>query len=127
MSFIKESRNKQGVKVSDHVCETCGDAFTITPSVLPKLKAGADPKRYAGCLAPFCPSYDSARDFDLAFPHEQLPDETKMAIDLGIIDPGDGTNSPGDLRKTRVGVLRRCASYFLRALSLLWWAAVARP
>ena len=54
------SQNRHGVIVSDHICDTCDEPFTVTPAV--------DETRWGGsCLDVTCKSYDPARDADRFF------------------------------------------------------------
>lgn len=52
--------NEIGTPVSEHVCESCGQGFTVCPAV-PSEKAD----EWRGCLADDCSSYDLARDIDI--------------------------------------------------------------
>lgn len=54
------SLNEHGVIVSDHVCNACGEPFTVTP-------AKGDQEWGGCCLSVDCPSYDPARDADRFF------------------------------------------------------------
>jgi hypothetical protein len=54
--------NEYGHVVSAHVCEFCGDTFTVIPPI-PDERAD----EWRGCLAPHCRSYDSSRDADKLF------------------------------------------------------------
>ncbi len=53
------SLNEFGMPVSNHVCASCGQSFTVCP---PASDSFGD-----GCLAEGCASYDVARDADLFF------------------------------------------------------------
>ncbi len=50
-----------GLRVSAHVCETCGEEFTLCPPV-EKGVAG-----WEGCGSEGCASYDPSRDMDIVF------------------------------------------------------------
>lgn len=47
--------NEYGVKVTEHICDTCGAPFTICPGV----------DDWANCLAEDCDSYDPSCEVDL--------------------------------------------------------------
>ena len=58
------SQNEYGTWQSEHVCDTCGQEFTVTPA------AGANmdqERRWGSCLAFECDSYDASRDADILF------------------------------------------------------------
>lgn len=50
-----EHTNEHGVKVTEHVCDTCGEKFTICPGV----------DDWPDCLSDDCTSYDPDREVDL--------------------------------------------------------------
>ena len=50
-----EHTNKHGVRVTEHICDTCGAEFTLCP--------GDD--RWPDCLDESCASYDPEREVDL--------------------------------------------------------------
>ena len=50
-----EHTNEHGVRVTEHVCETCGGVFTICPGV----------DDWSNCLSEDCASYDPEREVDL--------------------------------------------------------------
>jgi hypothetical protein len=52
---IGEHTNEYGIRVTEHMCETCGEEFTLTP--------GADD--WPDCLSDKCDSYDPDRETDL--------------------------------------------------------------
>ena len=60
------SLNGHGVIVSDHLCDTCNEPFTVTPAVDETLWGG-------GCLAETCESYDPARDASRFFGEDPDP------------------------------------------------------
>ncbi len=53
------SQNECGTPVSVHVCDTCGNSFTVCPA--------AGNKGWENCLGEGCPSYDAERDVDMLF------------------------------------------------------------
>jgi len=53
--------NEYGTEESKHICDTCGDEFTVCPPE----KEGSH--AYDNCLAKNCPSYDPGRDADKFF------------------------------------------------------------
>lgn len=59
---IAESVNDYGTPVSVHVCETCGNSFTLCPLVTDK-----ESTKWPDCLAQECESYDEDRDVDKLF------------------------------------------------------------
>jgi len=58
---IKNSVNEYGTPISIHICETCGQEFTVCP-LLPD-----DAKGWENCMAETCASYDPKRDADKLF------------------------------------------------------------
>ena len=50
--------NDYGTTVSQHICDTCGGAFTVCPA------QDSEGHEYDNCLAETCESYDPARDID---------------------------------------------------------------
>jgi len=58
--LIEISVNQYGTAVSEHICNTCGRPFTLTPS-----QAGKE--GWDNCLDITCDSYDESRDADLLF------------------------------------------------------------
>ena len=61
-----ESVNEFGTPVSTHVCDTCGEPFTLCPA------QGEDKPGWENCLAETCPSYDLSRDIDLAWDYSDI-------------------------------------------------------
>lgn len=61
MAHLGFDLNEYGTMLSRHVCETCGQGFTVTPA------APLDSKGWDNCLAPTCASYDVNRDLDRLF------------------------------------------------------------
>lgn len=60
-----EHKNEHGVLVSEHVCDTCSEPFTVCP--------GVKNDGWENCMAPGCPSFDPNRDVDHLFgglPHD---------------------------------------------------------
>lgn len=53
---VREHVNEYGMPISVHVCEDCGEEFTVCPP------GGED---WGGCLADTCISYDPKRDGDI--------------------------------------------------------------
>jgi len=58
--FLGYDNNMYGTKVSVHVCDTCGEKFTVCPAV------GERPG-WDNCATPECGSYDPYRDVDKLF------------------------------------------------------------
>jgi hypothetical protein len=56
---VEVEQNEHGCYRSVHLCETCGDRFTVTPP--------AGPNFGPNCMAETCPSYDPARDASIFF------------------------------------------------------------
>ena len=56
-----ESFNEYGTPVSKHICDTCGNEFTVCP------KIDDSNKNWDNCLGEECDSYDSSRDADKLF------------------------------------------------------------
>lgn len=50
-----EHTNEHGVKVTEYICDTCGNTFTVCPGV----------DDWDNCLAENCASYDPEREVDL--------------------------------------------------------------
>ena len=67
-----EHKNQHGILVSDHVCDTCGEPFTVTPAV--------DNKDWENCQAKICKSYDPKRDADPLF-SGQAPTSPVIELD----------------------------------------------
>ena len=53
------STNQYGTPISTHICDTCGEPFTLCPGVEPERED------WDNCLATTCDSYDPMRDVDL--------------------------------------------------------------
>ena len=51
-----EHTNEHGVRVTEHICDTCGVEFTVCPGV----------DGWDDCLAESCLSYDPEREVDLS-------------------------------------------------------------
>lgn len=51
--------NEHGTVVSSHICDTCGNHFTVCPDV--------GNKGWENCLGEDCESYDEGRDADKLF------------------------------------------------------------
>ena len=51
--------NEYGTMVSSHICDTCGNRFTVCPPV--------KNKDWEDCLGVDCKSYDAKRDADKLF------------------------------------------------------------
>ena len=54
------TKNEFGTPVSTHVCDTCGEEFTVCPP-------GKANEGWKNCMGVNCPSYDKSRDMDLLF------------------------------------------------------------
>ncbi len=65
---IRDSVNEFGTPVSVHVCEFCGDQFTVCPARITDKEINS----YRGCLAPGCESYDPQRDVHLLMETGQI-------------------------------------------------------
>ncbi len=63
--YIGTDLNDYGTVISQHICDTCGDAFTVCPAQDPEGHA------YNNCLAETCESYDPARDIDKAWDNSE--------------------------------------------------------
>jgi hypothetical protein len=50
-----EHTNEHGIRVTEHICETCGVYFSLTP--------GSDD--WPDCLGDDCASYDPDREIDV--------------------------------------------------------------
>ncbi len=50
-----EHTNEHGVRVTEHICEACGEPFTICPGI----------DDFPDCLGDDCDSYDPDREVDL--------------------------------------------------------------
>lgn len=50
-----------GNRFSKHICDTCGNLFTVTPAVEP------DNANFDNCLDDECPSFDPERDADVLY------------------------------------------------------------
>lgn len=50
-----EHTNEHGVRVTEHVCDTCGTEFTLCPGE----------EDWPDCLGEDCASYDPEREVDL--------------------------------------------------------------
>ena len=55
MMLLELDKNKYGAPTSVHVCEDCGDRFTVCPPAN---------ENWGGCLSDICKSYDINRDVD---------------------------------------------------------------
>lgn len=55
MTKTDERTNKHGVRVTEHICETCGEPFTVCPGV----------DDWPDCLSDTCASYDASREVNL--------------------------------------------------------------
>lgn len=75
-----EHINQYGVPVSEHVCDTCKEPFTLTPAV------DAQKDGWDNCMSKECGSYDSARDperfFAPAVVEGNLVDLGENVVDL---------------------------------------------
>lgn len=61
MAHLGFDLNQYGTMYSRHVCDTCGEGFTVTPAV------PLEGKGWDNCTAPGCASYDVNRDIDRLF------------------------------------------------------------
>lgn len=61
MMKIKETTNEHGVPVSHHICDTCGNEYTITSAVEDGTPLSKN------CMADECDSYDPMNDIDIYF------------------------------------------------------------
>jgi hypothetical protein len=53
--------NEFGTRISMHICDACGNFFTICPA------KNQEDEGWNNCLAPNCKSYDPNRDVDNMF------------------------------------------------------------
>lgn len=65
MSALGLDRNEYGTLVSVHLCNRCGNRFTVCPPVVDEEWGGE-------CLAEGCASYDLRRDIDLVWEHTDV-------------------------------------------------------
>lgn len=56
-----EAKNEYGITISTHVCDMCGDEFTVCPAV------SDGEEGWENCLTPKCKSYAPERDIDVLF------------------------------------------------------------
>lgn len=70
----KEEPNEHGTITSFHICDTCGEPFSVTP-------AAGDAEGWDNCLAEGCASYDPNRDVDAAFDSD---DELEQRTVVGL-------------------------------------------
>lgn len=61
MAHLGFDLNEYGTMFSRHVCDTCGEKFTVIPAI-PCGAGGWD-----NCLSPMCGSYGVDRDIDRMF------------------------------------------------------------
>lgn len=54
--------NEYGTQISRHVCDTCGEPFTVCPAIPPDE---VEERGWESCLSKACDSYDPLRDVDL--------------------------------------------------------------
>lgn len=59
--WIAYDTNEYGTKISRHVCDTCGEPFTLCPAQEPTAPG------WENCMMPWCDSYDPERDVDRLF------------------------------------------------------------
>lgn len=72
------SENEHGTRISVHICDTCGEEYTVTAS-----QEDFDPENFQNCLGPDCASYDVNRDVDILFmTDEEL--KTQKIVPLNI-------------------------------------------
>lgn len=78
--FVGYDNNQYGTKVSVHICDTCGDKFTVCPAV-------GDKPSWENCLRPECASYDPSRDADKLFGDDGkiLPNSKIKIVPLNLI------------------------------------------
>ena len=66
------NKNEYGVLVSHHVCDTCGQEYSICP-------APSNYEYWNNCLTEGCDSYDPHRDADILFmTNEEISKEKKV-------------------------------------------------
>ncbi len=68
---IREGRNESNTPISIHICDTCGEEFTVCPLV--------ENDGWENCLGPECSSYDKSRDVDRLFGSPDV-EITKISI-----------------------------------------------
>lgn len=67
--------NKYGTEVSLHICDTCGDKFTVCPP-------SKDSLSWVNCLSESCKSYDRSRDADKFFNN----DSDEIVFNIPILE-----------------------------------------
>lgn len=92
MSKIREYKNKHGTLTSSHICDTCGQSFTITPS------APGNGEGYENCLAPECDSYDPHRDVDILFMSDKEIANNGKLVSLKILQKRKKFKDTGKLK-----------------------------
>lgn len=70
---IRDDFNEFGTPITVHLCEFCGNEFTVCPPVLDEKL-----DQWRGCLAVECPSYDPKRDIDKLFDNPLIYPEAKI-------------------------------------------------
>lgn len=79
MTYVKKEPNEYGTGTSYHVCDTCGEEFTICPAKEPEDRG------WDHCLSDKCPSYDPSRDVELLFMSNTEIAREKTVIDIKFL------------------------------------------
>jgi len=100
-----ESTNEYGTPISTHICDTCGDEFTMCPAI------PDDDDRWPDCLSETCASYDPERDIDILFASDaEIKRKPIVSMDLlrkrkKGVKQSDGTYAADiDVLKSRLDV-----------------------
>jgi len=79
MMKIKETKNKHGVPVSHHICDTCGQDYTITSAVEDGTPLSKN------CMADNCASYDPDNDADIMFTTDEEIAREKPIVSMKML------------------------------------------
>ena len=77
------AENEYGTRISKHVCDTCGEEFTLCPAM------GEERKGWENCMDETCPSYDANRDADILFMSDDEIREKKKTVSLQMMEARD--------------------------------------
>ena len=77
--YIRTESNEHGTGTSHHVCDTCGEKFTLTPAV------AQDAEGWESCMSDTCASYDPSRDCEVLFMSNREIAREKTVVDIKFL------------------------------------------
>ena len=95
-----ETTNEYCTPVSTHVCDTCGEEYTVCPAI-PDDKEG-----WESCLAWGCVSYEPDRDVDVLFMSDaEIAEREIVSMDM-LRKRKQGTKMPGGTYAANLEILK---------------------